>query len=189
MEERVHIPLWPFAIDGHVSLPEHPRGLVLVAQGSGNRRPGPRGRLLARSLAAAGVGTAWLDLFTNAEGERDELGRLTRDDATLMAGRLVIATDWLTAHAETRDLPLAYLGVGANAAAALVAAAERPSAVAGVVAWDGRTALAEPALGGVTPPTLRLGLSEGRHERAPRQAAIARDWLVRALAGAASPTP
>ncbi|HVX93823.1 MAG TPA: hypothetical protein VHK47_02840 [Polyangia bacterium] len=186
MEEDVHIPIAPFSIDGHVSLPEPARGLVLVAQGTGNRRPGPKGRLLARSLAAAGIGTAWLDLLTAYEGERDERGRLTWSDANLMAGRLVIATDWLASHAKTHGLPCAYLGVGANAAAALVAAAERPSVV-GVVSWEGRTALAGSALGGVSTPILMLGQVVGRDVGAPRQAAIARDWLVRALSRAAPP--
>jgi putative phosphoribosyl transferase len=181
MEEEVHIPIAPFSIGARVSLPEPARGLVLVAQGSGRRRPGPKGRLLARALAAAGVGTAWLDLLTSAEGERDESSRLTWADANLMAGRLVIATDWLASHAETQRLPLAYLGVGANAAPALVAASERPS-VFGVVSWGGRAALAEPSLGGVTTPILLLGQLVGRDETAPRQAAIARDWLLRELA-------
>lgn len=187
MEEDVHIPIAPFSIDGHVSLPEPARGLVLVAQGSGNRRPGPKGRLLARSLAAAGVGTVWLDLFTAYEGERDERGRLTWSDANLMAGRLVIATDWLASHAETHGLPFAYLGVGANAAAALVAASERPSTVAGVVSWGRRTGLADAALVALTTPILLLDQIVGREEGIPRQAAIARDWLVRTLSRAASP--
>src|SRR5207245_2521526 len=56
----------------------------------------------------------------------------------------------------TRQLPVGYFGASTGAAAALVAAAERPQAVGAVVSRGGRPDLAGPALGRVRAPTLLI---------------------------------
>jgi dienelactone hydrolase len=68
-----------------------------------------------------------------------------RFDIPLSAARLLRATDWLSDNPVTRRLGIAYFGAGADAAAALVAAAGR-SAISAVVSLGGRPDLAGGAL-------------------------------------------
>jgi pimeloyl-ACP methyl ester carboxylesterase len=89
-----------------------------------------------------------------AEEERvDDETRLHRFDIDLLAGRVVVAIDWLTAAERTRNLPVGLFGASTGAAAALVAASERPTQVRAVVSRGGRPDLAGPALGSVHSPT------------------------------------
>jgi putative phosphoribosyl transferase len=106
-------------------LPEQPRGVVLFAQGSAASRPSRRDRFIADLLHRAQLGTAALDLIARDEGEVDEDTRLEWSDIHLLAGRLVIASDWFGQQAHTHDLPLGYLAAGAAASVALTAASER----------------------------------------------------------------
>ena len=82
--------------------------------------------------------------------------RHLRFDIGLLARRLVGATDWLKQYPETSRLPIGYFGASTGAAAALVAAAERPEDVRAVVSRGGRPDLAGPALPLVLAPTLLI---------------------------------
>jgi dienelactone hydrolase len=79
-----------------------------------------------------------------------------RFDIRLLAGRLVAATDWLTQQPSTRQYRIGYFGASTGAAAALVAAAERPEVIGAVVSRGGRPDLAGPALALVRAPTLLI---------------------------------
>jgi len=79
-----------------------------------------------------------------------------RFDIGLLAERLVGITDWLAENHDTRQLRVGYFGASTGAAAALVAAAERPNVVHAVVSRGGRPDLAGPALGQVSAPTLLI---------------------------------
>jgi dienelactone hydrolase len=74
----------------------------------------------------------------------------------VLAKRLVGATDWLTEAPETRGLRIGYFGASTGAAAALMAAVERPQAVGAIVSRGGRPDLAGPALPHVLAPTLLI---------------------------------
>jgi putative phosphoribosyl transferase len=74
----------------------------------------------------------------------------------MLAERLLGATDWLTQRPETRHLPFGYFGASTGAAAALVAAGERPHVVGAVVSRSGRPDLAGWALARVQAPTLLI---------------------------------
>jgi pimeloyl-ACP methyl ester carboxylesterase len=92
-----------------------------------------------------------------AEEERvDDETRLHRFDIDLLAGRVVVAIDWLTAAQRTRHLPVGLFGASTGAAAALVAASERPIEVRAIVSRGGRPDLAGPALASVHSPTLLI---------------------------------
>lgn len=78
----------------------------------------------------------------------------------MLGERLVLATDWLRERPETAALPVGYFGASTGAAAALIAAAERPETRA-VVSRGGRPDLAGDALGRVQAPTL---LIVGEHD-------------------------
>ena len=156
-EERlVHISAGPVTLEGNLSLPEGARGVVLFAHGSGSSRHSSRNRYVARLLNQARLATLLLDLLTADEEAVDLQTAHLRFDIGLLARRLVGASDWLTQQPDTRHLRIGYFGASTGAAAALVAAAERPDMVGAVVSRGGRPDLAGPALPLVRAPTLLI---------------------------------
>jgi putative phosphoribosyl transferase len=150
------------ALEGNLTIPEGAgaRGIVLFAHGSGSSRHSPRNRYVAQELQGVGLATLLIDLLTADEEAIDMRTRHLRFDIGLLADRLVAATDWLAMQAETRDLKLGYFGASTGAGAALVAATQRPGAVAAVVSRGGRPDLAGSALPFVKAPTLLIVGSE-----------------------------
>lgn len=158
-EEDVRIALAPAAdtfLEGHLSVPEGARGLVLFAHGSGSSRHSPRNRFVAATLHREGVATLLLDLLTADEEREDAHTRRLRFDIDLLSSRLVVATDWVHAQPALATLPLGYFGASTGAAAALGAAASRPRLVDAVVSRGGRPDLAGASLAEVRAPTLLL---------------------------------
>jgi pimeloyl-ACP methyl ester carboxylesterase len=152
---EVRVSIGDAVLAGDLVLPEHPAGIVLFAHGSGSSRHSPRNRLVAGTLNAAGFGTLLLDLLTPDEERADQLTGELRFDIDLLAGRLLGAINWLRAG-PARSLRIGLFGASTGAAAALVAAAERPEEVAAVVSRGGRPDLAGPALSRVRAPTLLI---------------------------------
>ncbi|MEE8353406.1 MAG: dienelactone hydrolase family protein [Dehalococcoidales bacterium] len=111
---------------------------------------------MAQVLRNAGLATLLFDLLTAEEEVDDIRTAKLRFDIGLLARRLVAATDWLKENADARKLGIGYFGASTGAAAALVAAAERPDIVAAVVSRGGRPDLAGKALPGVKAPTLLI---------------------------------
>lgn len=142
-------------LDGDLHLPSGASGLVLFAHGSGSSRHSPRNRYVAEELQRAGLGTLLMDLLTREEEIAEARTGHLRFDIDLLARRLEAATDWLMQDAQTRALPLGYFGASTGAAAALVAAAGRPS-VRAVVSRGGRPDLAGAALPRVRAATLLI---------------------------------
>jgi len=143
-------------LDGDLTLPGQPLGVVLFAHGSGSSRRSPRNRMVAEALQRRGLGTLLVDLLTPEEELRDTIDRELRFDIGFLADRLIGLTDWLAGHDETARLPIGLFGASTGAAAALVCAASRPDRVRAVVSRGGRPDLAGPALGQVEAPTLML---------------------------------
>lgn len=144
------------ALSGDLNVPPSAQGIVLFAHGSGSSRLSPRNRAVAEALNAGGFATLLLDLLTPTEEEWDATTAALRFDIPFLAQRLMAATDWLGLHAETSSLPLGYFGASTGAAAALVAAANRPAAVYAVVSRGGRPDLAGRLLDRVEAPTLLI---------------------------------
>ena len=155
-EEGVRIPAGDVTLSGDLVAPPDARGIVLFAHGSGSSRLSPRNRHVAAILRQGGLATLLMDLLTRDEEAVDARTAHLRFDIGFLAGRLVAATEWLQAQAATRALPLGYFGASTGAAAALVAAAERPQAVRAIVSRGGRPDLAGPALARVKAPTLLI---------------------------------
>jgi dienelactone hydrolase len=140
-------------IDGSLTLPESPQGVVLFAHGSGSSRYSPRNRSVARSLNDVGLATLLIDLLTPSEERTDIVTTGHRFNVDLLAHRLGHATDWLANESATRDLPVGYFGASTGAAAALGAAAQRPD-IPAIVSRGGRPDLAGDALENVSAATL-----------------------------------
>lgn len=143
-------------LEGSLCIPKGAAGVVVFAHGSGSSRHSPRNQYVARFLREGGLGTLLFDLLTAQEESVDaRTGRL-RFDIRLLADRLVGAVDWLKNNADAAHLDIGCFGASTGAAAALVAAAERPDAVRAVVSRGGRPDLAGPALPHVKAPTLLI---------------------------------
>lgn len=156
-EERpVRVVVDRVTLEGDLSLPEHAGGIVLFAHGSGSSRHSPRNRYVAHLLNEANLATLLVDLLTLDEEAVDVRTAHLRFDISLLAQRLVGTTDWLTRYPTTRDLPIGYFGASTGAAAALVAATERPQVVRAVVSRGGRPDLAGAVLPYVQAPTLLI---------------------------------
>jgi putative phosphoribosyl transferase len=156
VEEGLHIPAGGVALDADLVIPEAARGVVLFAHGSGSSRHSPRNRYVAQVLRQGGLATLLMDLLTAAEERDDARTARLRFDIDLLAQRLAAAIDWLVENPATSNLRIGLFGASTGAAAAVVAAAERPEAVGAVVSRGGRPDLALPVLGRVKAPTLLI---------------------------------
>jgi dienelactone hydrolase len=152
----VSIPAGRVTLPADLAIPEGARGVVAFAHGTGSSRHSPRNRFVARVLQDAGLATLLADLLTAEEEALEAHTRHLRFDIPLLAERLADITAYLTTLAETRDLPLGYFGASTGAAAALVAAAERPGPVRAIVSRGGRPDLAGESLRRVRAPTLLI---------------------------------
>lgn len=152
----VRIPVDGAMLHGDLVIPAHAKGIVAFAHGSGSSRFSPRNQEVAAALNESGYATLLFDLLTSREEAIDRTSGELRFNITLLATRLVLATDWLTSRPETSALPIGYFGASTGAAAALVAAAARPEVVRAVVSRGGRPDLAGDALPKVQAPTLLI---------------------------------
>lgn len=141
---------------GEICMPENAQGIVLFAHGSGSSRFSPRNRYVAQILQESGLATLLFDLLTTEEEAIDLRTRELRFDIELLAKRLVATTNWLLEQPQIRQLPIGYFGSSTGAAAALIAATQRPDVVAAVVSRGGRPDLALSILPQVKAPTLLI---------------------------------
>jgi putative phosphoribosyl transferase len=152
----VRLDMADVSLSGDLSLPADARGLVVFAHGSGSSRHSPRNRAVAEALQHGRLGTFLLDLLTEREERTDAVTAEFRFDIPLLANRVVAAVDWAKAHPQTASLPIGAFGASTGAAAALIAAAQRPTIVRAVVSRGGRPDLAGDALEAVVAPTLLI---------------------------------
>jgi putative phosphoribosyl transferase len=156
VHQSLRIPAAGVELEADVVVAEPASGVVLFAHGSGSSRHSPRNRAVAGALQRAGLATVLVDLLTPAEEQVDARTGALRFDIGLLAARVAALTDWLVRHEPTSGLGVGLFGASTGAAAALVAAAARPAAVAAVVSRGGRPDLAGEALRAVRQPTLLI---------------------------------
>ena len=150
----VQIPDGSAVLNADLRLPANPSGLVIFAHGSGSGRLSSRNRQVAEALDDAGLATVLLDLLTREEESIDQFTREYRFDIPRLGRRVVAAVDWAVEQPDLRALRIGFFGASTGAAAALIAAAERPGRSAAVVSRSGRPDLAGSALANVQAPTL-----------------------------------
>ena len=152
----VQIPDGNVPLEADLRLPRQSAGLIVFAHGSGSSRHSRRNREVAEALDAAGFATLLLDLLTLQEEALDQFTQAYRFDIPRLGRRVVAAIDWAATREDLRDLRTGCFGASTGAAAALLAAAERPGRAAAVVSRGGRPDLAGDALPSVVAPTLLI---------------------------------
>lgn len=140
------------ALPADLVVPEHARGLVLFAHGSGSSRRSVRNRWVARSLQQHGLATLLFDLLTEAQAQ----DRRKVFDIALLGQRVTEAMQWVAQRPDLAHLKLGLFGASTGAAAALVAAAQNPQRTSAVVSRGGRPDLALAVLAQVQAPTLLI---------------------------------
>lgn len=154
IHESQRVPAAGVELDADVGVPDHVRGVVVFAHGSGSGRFSPRNRYVAEELRRVGLGTVLADLLTPREEEIDLHTGELRFAIDLLAVRVAALTDWVAEYDATTGLPVGLFGASTGAAAALIAAAARPEPVQAVVSRGGRPDLAGEFLRIVQQPTL-----------------------------------
>ncbi len=152
MNNQSGVTVGPAQLQGILTLPQNPRGLVIFAHGSGSSRLSPRNAYAAKYLQNHGFATLLFDLLT--EGESAD--RRNVFDIPLLADRITQAVDWTRTQPNLASLSIGLFGASTGAAAALQAAAMRPDQVAAVVSRGGRPDLAGKRLAEVRAPTLLI---------------------------------
>jgi len=146
-ERQIQIPIREGFLEGELTLPAHPAGVVVFAHGSGSSRHSARNQFVAKELNGTGLGTLLMDLLTESESD-------LRFDIGMLSDRLRRATEWLLHDPQTMTLPVGYYGASTGAAAALVASVSHPNRVRAIVSRGGRPDLAGDALADVSAKTL-----------------------------------
>lgn len=156
IHQSLRIPVAGVVLEADVGLPTSPRGAVLFAHGSGSGRHSPRNRYVADELNRVGLATVLADLLTGQEEQVDNRTAALRFDTELLAVRVTALTDWMVDNELTAGLGVGLFGASTGAAAALIAAAARPTTVQAVVSRGGRPDLADAHLHQVHQPTLLI---------------------------------
>ena len=157
-------------LEGDITLPHNnnrntTKGIVIFAHGSGSSRHSPRNQFVSQALNNDGLATLLVDLLTQEEEETDIRMQkmqckvpglvLNKFNIKLLSRRLLAIIDWVISSLPTTTPPtikgvenhnnfnIGIFGASTGAAAALVAAAQRPDIVAAIVSRSGRPDLAD----------------------------------------------
>jgi putative phosphoribosyl transferase len=156
LTKEVKIQIGNHILHGNLQIPPRAEQIVLFAHGSGSSRLSPRNRHVAEAFNQKGLATLLFDLLTEEEEKIDEQTTEFRFNISLLAKRLVATTDWIIKQPECKHFKVGYFGSSTGAAAALIAAAERPKMIRAVVSRGGRPDLAGNSLPHVKAPTLLI---------------------------------
>lgn len=154
--QPLEIPVESDTLNADLRIPPRAGGLVIFAHGSGSNRFSTRNRQVADFLYEQGFATLLLDLLTPREDAIDRRTMEYRFDIGRLGRRVTAAADWVRDRPALQEFPVGCFGASTGAAAALIAAAERPEAIHAVVSRGGRPDLAGPALSRVKAPTLLI---------------------------------
>ena len=159
----------PSMLEGNLNLPHNnnnnnnrnttKKGIVIFAHGSGSSRHSPRNQFVSQALNNDGLATLLVDLLTLEEEETDIRMQkiqckvpglvLNKFNILLLSRRLVAIIDWILATTTIKGAEnynifnIGIFGASTGAAAALIAAAQRPDIVTAVVSRSGRPDLAD----------------------------------------------
>jgi putative phosphoribosyl transferase len=159
-------------LEGNLTIPDNlsfVKGIIIFVFGSSDARHSPENRFIAQALNKEGLATLLVDLLSKEEEETDirtekircKLPGLIQNKSNikLLSDRLIKITDWLltTTYYETHGFIMGFFGAGTGAAAALIAASERPTVMGAVVSSSGSLDLvSEVVLMNIKVPTLLI---------------------------------
>ena len=170
----MQIPVAATHLQARLTLGEQARGLVIIANGDGDRLYDQTNGHIARRLVEAGFATLTVDLLTPNEAIEDAETSALRFHQSLLASRLVRVTQWLRSRPVFTGLEIGYFASGLCAGAAL-ASASVVGDVRAVVCRGARVDLVVPQLHRVRASVLLLvGERDTAHIAASRGAY----WLL-----------
>jgi putative phosphoribosyl transferase len=155
-------------LEGNLTIPNNNNttkgGIVIFAHGSGSSRHSPRNQFVSQALNNDGLATLLVDLLTSEEEETDIRMQkiqckvpglvLNKFNIKLLSRRLIAIIDWVISSLPTtpptikgvenhNNFIIGIFGASTGAAAALIAAAQRPDIVAAIVSRSGRPDLVD----------------------------------------------
>ena len=157
IDRLVQVAAGALFLDGHLTIPENARGIVLFPYAIENEQRVSYTASLAWLFNEQGIATILVDLLTPEEKALDKETGFFRENVNVLHQRIIGIANWLIETPETQNLRICYFGVGVTGAAVLIAAAERPDAVVTVISTAERLDLARDFLPRVEAPVLLLG--------------------------------
>ena len=157
IDRLVQVAAGALFLDGHLTIPENARGIVLFPYAIENEQRVSYTASLAWLFNEQGIATILVDLLTPEEKALDKETGFFRENVNVLHQRIIGIANWLIETPETQNLRICYFGAGVTGAAILIAAAERPDAVVTVIATAQRLDLARDYLPRVEAPVLLLG--------------------------------
>ena len=141
-------------IEGNLTIPDNPIGIVVFAHGSGSSKNSKRNQLVSEKLNKNNIATLLFDLLSDEEQAFDSQLEnmiskmpgvvLNKFNISLLTKRLSMATDWILSNPHTEKLQVSYFASSTGGAAALMAACRYSRYnIVSIVIRSGRTDLVE----------------------------------------------
>jgi putative phosphoribosyl transferase len=159
-------------LEGDLVIPPQTESLIILVHSTSRGRYSQSSQHIAAVLHQAGLATLAINLLTLHEEASDGRTKYLLFNANLLAERLGGATDWLILNPITQALRMGYFGMGIEAGAAILAAAEKPSRVGAIACLGGRLDLANAALSNIKVPTLLMVSEEDSRAQRVNQDAL-----------------
>ena len=154
-----------------LTAPQDPRGVVIVADGSGDSHFTEGDSQVARTLLDEGFAVVEVRLLPRREAAADAETSKLRFNTGLLADRFADVVAWVIRQPMCRDLKIGLYATGTCAAAALRAAARDPQSIDAVVCRAPRPELVSGILGHLCAETLLLlGATDTAHLTEARRA-------------------
>jgi hypothetical protein len=141
-------------LNAALTIPDEPRGLVIVANGADDHVYVAGNSYVAEVLRDHGFATLEVNLLTRREAIVDAETSELRFDMDLLATRLTHVVAWVARQDRCTDLAVGLFASGPCAAAAVQAAAQGPDRIDAVVCRAARPDLVQEAFGYLSAETL-----------------------------------
>lgn len=160
---------------GLLHIPTQAHGIVILAHGidAVETMTHQHALTIAQAFFQRGLATLVVDLFTTEEHQLDAVSNFFRTNTDIMQQRILGLAQWLSENEPTHTFSIGYLAMGTTAAAAMIAAAERPDLVAAVVAIDSQLSVVQDHLQRILAPTLLIATSGDQGTSTAHQNALA----------------
>ncbi len=154
-----------------LTMPVNPRGVVIVADGSGDNTFSEGDLQVARTLLDEGFAVVEVRLLARRELTEDAETSALRFNTGLLADRFADVVAWIERQPSCRDLKVGLFATGTCGAAALRAAVRDPQSIDAIVCRAARAELVVGILGRLCAETLLLlGATDIAHLEATRHA-------------------